>query len=237
MSPETFAQELQHLLGSELVAVVLYGSAAAGERSEAYSDYNVMVVCRKLGIDELDLLSPLTSEWSSYGNPPPLLFTWDRLLQSADVFPIELLDIKETHRMLHGEDVLRSLSISQGNLRFQLEHELKGKLIQLRESYLLTGGRTKDVTDLMIQSLSAFQVLLRATLRFYEVRVPPRKRDAVALLEKHLLFDLSVFREMQDVKDGSKVLMNGECVAMFKRYLETVEQVADLLNQLDRRRR
>ena len=85
MSPETFAQELQHLLGSDLVAVVLYGSAAAGERSESYSDYNVMVVCEKLGVEELDLLSPLTSEWAGYGNPPPLLFTWERLLQSADV--------------------------------------------------------------------------------------------------------------------------------------------------------
>ncbi len=51
MTPEILTEELRRLLGESLVSVVLYGSKNTGERSERYSDYNVMVVCRRLGLE------------------------------------------------------------------------------------------------------------------------------------------------------------------------------------------
>ena len=111
MTPESFTKELEGILGDSLLSVALYGSAAAGERSEKYSDYNLLVVCARLGFEELSSIRPLSARWAKLGNPPPLLFTWDRLKNSSDVFPIELLDIKEKHLMLHGEDVLKHLPI------------------------------------------------------------------------------------------------------------------------------
>ena len=99
-----------------------------------------MVVCSRLGQEELDVIRPLTAQWAEFGNAPPLLFTWKIFKNSSDVLPFELLDMKENHIILHGEDVLKRLPISLANMRFQLEHELKGKLIQLRECYLLTDG-------------------------------------------------------------------------------------------------
>ncbi len=236
MTPEAFTDKLKEALGDELVSVVLYGSAAAGERSEKYSDFNVLVVCTRLGLDELDLIAPLAQEWARHGNPPPLLFTWERLKQSSDVFPIELLDIKEGHEMLYGEDVVRELPISQANLRFQLEHELKGKLIQLRESYLLTASKPDEIVDLMIHSLSTFQVLLRATLRFYEINVPRKKRDAVISLAKHVNFDVGIFDEVNDLKDGVLAIEDIDVMAFFDRYLRAAENAADLINSLDRSR-
>lgn len=236
MTPETFTEKLLDALGDRLVAVVLYGSAAAGERSESYSDFNVLVVSTRLGIEELNAIAPLSRTWAGNGNPPPLLFTWQRLKRSSDVFPIELLDIKENHQMLYGEDVLRELPISQGNLRFQLEHELKGKLIQLRESYLLTGAKPEEVIDLMVRSLSTFQVLLRAALRFYEIDVPHKKREAVRHLGKHVNFDVSIFEELQDLKDGLSSTSEIDAQDYFKRYLEAAEQAADLINNLSRAR-
>lgn len=232
MTPQAFSERLQATLGDELVAVVLYGSAAAGERSERYSDYNVLVVCRALSLEVLDRLSPLTKEWSAGGNPPPLLFTWERLKKSSNVFPIELLDIKETHQMLYGEDVLKALPINQSHLRSQLEHELKGKLIQLRESYLLAEGRNGEVSELMLQSLSTFQILMRAALRFYEIRVPPKKSDAVRALSKHVSFDMSIFEELQVLKDAEEELGPERSRQLFQRYLSAVEQVADLMDRL-----
>ncbi len=234
MTPDALTERLTEALGDRLVSVVLYGSAAVGERSEKYSDFNVLVVCDRLGIEELNLIGPLTQEWAQCGNPPPLLFTRERLLESSDVFPIELLDIKEGHRMLYGEDVVRELPISQQNLRFQLEHELKGKLIQLRESYLLTATKEPEIADLMIHSLSPFQVLFRAALRFFEINVPRRKRHAVRSLGKHVNYDVSIFDTIADLRDGiisSEELDISDC---FNRYLQCIEQTADLINNLDR---
>ena len=234
MTPQAFSERLEATLGSELVSVVLYGSAAAGVRSEKYSVYNVLVVCQDLSFDILDRISPLTQEWAALGNPPPLLFTLERLKKSSDVFPIELLDIKETHEMLFGEDVLRVLPINQSHLRSQLEHELKGKLIQLRESYLLAEGRNGEVSQLMLQSLSTFQVLLRAALRFYEVNVPKKKSEAARSLGRHVNFDLSIFEDLQELKVSERILDVRETRDLFQRYLLAIEQVADIVDRLGR---
>lgn len=238
MSPEAFTEKLLDALGERLLTVALYGSAVVEEASKPDSDVNLLVVCDQLGLAELDVLSPLAIEWSELGNPPPLLFTHERLLNSSHAFPIELLDIKENHRILHGANVLRALPINQENLQFQLEHELKGKLIQLRESYLLVGQNYSKVLGLMLQSLSAFQIMLKAALRFYEVNVPARKREAVKLLSKHVSIDLSVFEELQALKDGlgGAPSESGEIRKLFARYLNAIERSADLIAGLGRRR-
>lgn len=236
MTPEEFTDLLKDALGLDrLVSVVLYGSAAADDYSSDYSDYNVLVVCNELGRGELDALAPLAVKWAECGNPPPLLFTRERLIKSSNVFPITFLDIKETHLILFGEDMLRSLPISQMNFRFQLEHELKGKLIQLRESYLLTGGNSPEVLALMLRSLSTFQVLLRATLRFYEVSLPKLKQQAVMQLQKHVSFDLSVFDLLHLIRDSGEEVADSEILELFPKYLMAIENVADMVNGLESR--
>lgn len=237
MTPEDFTAKLKAALGEHLMTVALYGSAVVDDRAEGYSDINLLVVCDRLAVPELEILSPLAIEWASSGNPPPLLFTNERLLNSSHAFPIELLDIKENHRILHGENVLRALPISQVNLQFQLEHELKGKLIHLRERYLLAGPDEQKTLELMLQSLSSFQIMLKAALRFYEVSVPVKKRDAVRLLAKHVSFDLSVFAELQELRDGAVAQPEGyEAVrSLLGRYLEAIEQSADLIAEIGRR--
>ncbi len=235
MTPEEFTDELSNALGFSLVSVILYGSATTGERSEKYSDFNLLVVCVELSLEELDKIRPLTTRWAQFGNPPPLLFTWERLKSSSDVFPIEMLDIKENHVILAGEDVMKRLPISQANLRFQLEHELKGKLIQLRERYLLLEGSESEIASLMVATLSTFQILIRAALRFFEVNVPVRKREAVRRFATHVPFSMSVFDEIQELKDGKIDVELVDARALFQRFIETVEHTGDLIHQLARR--
>ncbi len=238
MNPEVFTQELLEALGERLMTVALYGSAVAEDVSKQHSNVNLLVVCDRLGLPELDLLSPLAVKWARAGNPPPLFFTHERLLNSSHVFPIELLDIKENHRILYGTNVLRALPINQENLQFQLEHELKGKLIQLRENYLLISHSDGEVLDLMFQSLSAFQVMAKASLRFYVVDVPVKKREAVKLLSRHVFFDVSIFEELQALREGVGALSHsGEQMReLFARYLDTIEHLADQIAGLGRKR-
>ncbi len=42
--------------------VVLYSSAKTGERSEKYSDQNLMVVCSRRGLEKLDVVRPLNAQ-------------------------------------------------------------------------------------------------------------------------------------------------------------------------------
>ena len=179
---------------------------------------------------ELKALSKLSQGWVKAGNPPPLLFTLDRLQKSADVFPIEILDIKESHRVLFGEEVLSQLEVHYENLRLELEHELKSKLIQLRESFLMTGGKRKEVVELLIESLSSFLVLFRAALRLYQDEVPPRKLDAMRALSQHIRFDTGVFERVEELKEGKKKSKQLDWEALFERYLQTIESVVDAVD-------
>ncbi len=237
MTPEAFTDALKKALGDRLTMVALFGSAAVGDTAEKFSDVNIMVVCTQLGVEELDAIAVLSKGWAKIGNPPPLMFALERLLNSSHVFPIELLDIKENHRVLYGRDVLRDLPISQANLRFQLEHELKGKLIQLREGYMLAVEDGETLVNLMLRSLSNFQIMLKAALRFYSVSVPAKKREAVSQLSRHVLYDLSVFEELQGIKDGTGLppFSRDAAKELFERYLEAIERSADLIAALSRR--
>lgn len=231
MTPEKLVERLRQDVGPILKSVVLYGSAAAGDHTGKRSDYNVLVVTERLGRAELKAIAPTAAAWAKGGNPPPLLFTLDRLRKSADAFPIELMDIKECHRILHGDDITVEIAASPGHLRLELEHELKGKLIQLREQYLLTGGKPKAVIEVVIQSLATFLVLFRATLRLFREDVPSRKMDALAALAEHIPFDREVFATVEDAKEGKRKLASREADELFGRYLAAVEAVVDAVDE------
>ncbi|WP_372807599.1 hypothetical protein [Pontiella sp.] len=230
MTPEKLVEELKKACPTGLKSVVLYGSAAAGDHAGKRSDYNVLVVTEDLGTATLDALSKPAAKWAQAGNPAPLLFTQERLAQATDVFPIELLDIRECHQILHGENLVAELEIDTKNLRLQLEHELRGKLIRLRQAYLLTGGKPKAVADLMVQSLSTFLVLFRAALRLFGDRVPQPKFQALEELAGHLDFDVAVFRQVQELKDGTQKPKDVAVGELFNTYLKTIECVIDAVD-------
>lgn len=230
MKPEDLVDKLKKALPSELKSVILYGSAAAGDHVEKRSDYNILVVAEKLGVNELKALSKPSMTWIKAGNPAPLLFTLDRLKKSADVFPIEIMDIKQTHRVLYGEDIVAEIDISQENLRLELEHELKGKLIQLRERYLTTGGKPKLVAELMINSLSTFLVLFRGSLRLYRDEIPAKKIDVLDALSEYISFDSDIFTKIDDLRTGKIKTGDIQPDELFERYLDTVEEVVDAVD-------
>lgn len=227
MKPEALSEELQRILGDRLRAVILYGSAAAGDYVGKASDYNILVVMDRLGVDELKALGRTSSAWKRAGNPPPLLFTLDGLRRSADVFPIELMDIRESHRVLYGDTILDSVAVHPENLRLILERELKSTLIQLRESFLSTEAKPKRVRQLMIDSLSTVLVLFRASLRLFQQQVPRQKIEAMKQLASHISFDESIFLKIEALKAGEPPGDEADPLRLFQTYLETVESVID----------
>lgn len=230
MTPEQLVERLQKALPSGLKSVILYGSAAAGDHVRKHSDYNILVVADRLGVAELKVLAPVSAAWTRSGNPPPLLFTPDRLRKSVDVFPIEILDIKQSRRVLFGTDIVGELEVDRSNLRLELEHELKGKLIQLRERYLATGGKRRAVIDLLVRSYSTFAVLFRGALRLFGEDVPAQKADVAVALGKHIEFDEDVFATVSGVRTGQISARDVDADQLFERYLFAVEQVVDAVD-------
>ena len=58
------------------------------------------------------------------------------IAESADVFPIEFLDIQRSHVLLHGDNPLTGVEIHGVHLRLQCERELREKMVGVLEGRL-----------------------------------------------------------------------------------------------------
>src|SRR5882762_9969638 len=108
---DEFVQKLKASAAENLKAVALYGSAVTGEFHSKHSDLNLLCVLEKADAARIEALHAPINWWLRQGHRSPLVFTLKELQRSAEVFAIELLDMKTNHRMLHGEDVLAELTV------------------------------------------------------------------------------------------------------------------------------
>ena len=132
-SLDLLVEKLRKAFGPELVSVILHGSAAAGDHQAKFSDLNVLCVLRAVTTAQLIAAEPVFHWWRGEGNPAPLLLSESELVTSADSFALEFHDIQRHHRILQGTDVVSGLVIDDRFYRAQVEHDLRAKLIRLRQ--------------------------------------------------------------------------------------------------------
>ena len=74
------------------------------------------------------------------------------------------------------------MTVSTDHLRVELEHELQGKLLQLKTRYILTEGKSDKLWKLMVESLSTFLVLFKNSLWIFNEKPPLKKMEALMKL-------------------------------------------------------
>ena len=223
-------ERLQRAAAQNLRAVVLYGSAAADEFREEHSDLNVLCVLESTGAAELKQLQPVSRWWWRKGHPAPLVFRLEELRRSADVFAIELLDMKQHHRMLLGEDFLAGLEVPMALHRLQVERELRVNVIRLRQAYLRSQGRRAEMDEWIIASTSSFAALFRHSLIALGEEPPASRRACADRLAALLGFDVTAIRAVLELREGKSRDANYD--QLFAAYLDVVTKVAE---EMDRR--
>lgn len=223
---------LKSAAGDNLRAVVLYGSAVSGEFLEKHSDLNVLCIVGRASAADLEKLHPVAESWMREGNPAPVIFTLDELRRAADIFAIELLDMKSHHRMLHGEDFLEHLDVPLGLHRLQVERELRTNWLRLRQAVLAAPHKKKIQLKIMLDSVAAFCSLFRHALVALGEPMPAGKREAVQAIAKAAGADPSGFQSILDFREGKRGEKDIDIESTLETYLEFVEVVT---NEVDRR--
>ena len=221
-----FVQKLRAAAGENLTSVVLYGSAAEGEFHREYSDVNLLCVVRDTSFASLNKIASAVAWWRKKKHHPPLVMTEKELKDTADVFSIEFIDMKQRHRILYGSEVLRDLNIPMHLHRSQVEYELREKLFLLRQHVLLAGSDEKALWEAMLNSLSSFTTLFRHALIEMGDLHRKHSREAVQELASRLNFDASPFVQLMDVrghKSDQKQFAAGDVAT---KYLAGIEKVA-----------
>jgi hypothetical protein len=227
-----FVARMRERAGANLQTVILYGSAATGEFHADFSNVNLLCVLRDSSFVALTAIIPVMQWWSKQKHRAPLILTQEEMVRSADVFSIEMLDIKRRHRVLFGEDLLRDLQIPTQFHRVQVEYELREKLILLRQGLMAAGEGKKRMWDLLLQSFSSFSTLFRHTLILLGEDEYKSKRDTIQELSSRLKFDSSAFLQLLDIREHKAATSQFDVKDVFTRYLGAVQQVTSQVDTM-----
>jgi predicted nucleotidyltransferase len=227
-----FVERMRAAAGTNLLAVILYGSAAEGDYVADHSDVNLLCVLGETSYAAIEVLAPSTEWWAKQKHRPPLLLSAEEIRRSADIFSIEFLDMRRHYRVLWGEDILKTLEIPMRWHRVQLEYELREKTILLRQHLMVSSGNAEAKWNLLLRSLPAFGTLFRHALIALGDAGTGSKRETAAALAGKLAIDASVFGELLDIRERKKDRKSADVDEMFARYLKLVELVTGAVDKM-----
>jgi hypothetical protein len=231
---QQLVEKLQNAYGDRLVSVVLYGSAASGDHQEKFSDYNVLCVLSRIAPRELGDSEAIFRWWRELGSPSPLLLTEEEVATSTDCFAIEFSDMKRQHQLLAGKDVISTLTVDEKFYRAQVEHDLRAKLLRLRQK---ASGMLSDdslLRRLLLDSLSTFCVLFRHALILHGADGPAAKRDVIARSSERFAFDRLPFDKLLAIREQQMKAREVEPVALLGAYLEAINLVIQAVDRLEK---
>ncbi len=231
--PESKLQELvtrlQQACGGNLVSIVLYGSAAREEFQEQFSDVNVLVVLQHLQADSFAALSAVLRWWSREEKlRPPMIMTIEELRESADVFAIELLDIKRSHKTLFGQDVVTEIDVPMNLHRVEVEHELRTTLLRLRHHLLLSPDDQDELRAVLAKSITSVLTLFRHALIVLGEDPPSARQQLLEKAGQVFGFEVQPLRSILGLR--SEGAHSENLRELYHAYMSAIERVA---HQLD----
>jgi predicted nucleotidyltransferase len=221
-------RRLKEFAGANLESVILFGSAARGDFRAEHSDVNVACILHSLNVEELGRLAHVVKWWCfEQKEPSPLFFTRDELKHAADVFAIEILDMKHGRRVLYGADVVAEIEVPMNLHRVQIEHDLRTTLLKLRQHYLRAPGNSKELAPVLRKSFSSVLTLLRHVVIAFGEEPPVAAHDIVARAASLTGSDMAAFGPLQKLRETGE--FHGEIVPVYGAYLKALEKTVDTL--------
>jgi len=203
--------KLQQVLGSDLVSIAEY-------------ENQYVVVVKRLGFDVLDKIY----EEAQKINPLPLFLTEEEILDGLDVFPLEYLNIQQTHTLLYGKDVFSELEFSKEDIRRQLEFEFRSKLIQLREGYLAIAHSSKLMQELIQKATPTLLPICRGLLFLKTKTLPERIPDMYDELANAYRINVTILHKLYNPRPYTKEEQK-EIIQKLIALLEEMSQKMDKL--------
>ncbi len=222
-------KRLKEFAATNLECVLLFGSAARGDFREGHSDLNVACILQSLTVEELGRLADVVKWWCvEQKEPAPLFFTHEELRQAADVFAIEILDMKQGRRVLYGEDRVAKIEVPMNLHRLQIEHDLRTILLKLRQHYLRAPGNAHELAPALRKSFSGVLTLLRHTVIAFGEQPLAHGHEIIARAAALTGADQAALDALLKLRESGE--FHGEIVPVYSAYLKALEKVLHALD-------
>ena len=230
---EELTQDCKDAFGKDMISLILYGSAAAGQYVPGQSDLNILIILTEAGIDDLERGLPLVGKWRKR-KVAEIFMTPAYISSSLDTFPVEFINMQMNYLLISGEDVLKDLKIEACNLRLELERELKGKIFHLRQEFLESEGKDKELRRIISLSLGSFVPLFKALLYLRGYEVPPGRRDVIkALSLAYPTITPDIYLHCIDIREGKGKFSAAEVKQLYKSYQKEIVKLSCLIDGME----
>ncbi|MBN2542028.1 nucleotidyltransferase domain-containing protein [bacterium] len=231
---EEFVEDYKSVFKEDLKSVILFGSAARGRYVKGRSDINFVVVLSKEGISRIESAMGLVKKWHKKSVSTPLFFTPEYITMSVDSFPLEFINIKSFYSVIFGEDYFKDIRIETKDLRLQLEHELKGKLLKLRQFYLETKGKKAAIIKLISESVSTFTSIFRGLLYFKGLPIPEDDYEVITkTCDEFTEIETEFFKKLISIKRKEAKPSADEAKSVMEIYIKQISDLVDLVDKME----
>jgi hypothetical protein len=217
---------------TDLVSLLLFGSAARGDFITGRSNLNMLVLVRCLSVDLLQRAGQLHQKWGKHKIVAPLLMTEDDLGRSGRLFPLEFLQMTQHHVVLAGHDPFVEFHIDRDQLAWQCEQELMSNLLRLRQRFIEGAGRIEAIQALLILSITAVLPCIRGLLHLMEQPSKGKDIKILEVLPATFQFDPTTFLEILHIKRGLSSPGSLEWTNVYSRYLQNLDLFSKRIQEI-----
>jgi hypothetical protein len=229
---KAYCDRLAGVLGPNLKAISAYGSATGPDFIPGKSDVNLVVVVGETGADVLTSLLD-TVKWGKKRRfVAPLLLTPAYIESSLDVFPIEFMEIRESHALLIGEDFFGALETKPLETRLECESQLKAAVLRTRQAYLEIGLAKRGAEEVLHASLTSLIPVMRAMLRLKGEAVPRMKLDVLKAVGRVFGVDSRRLESILKDKAGDEKIGGSHAHEVLGGYIEDIKRLAAAVDGL-----
>jgi predicted nucleotidyltransferase len=175
-----FVEAAKAALESDLVSVVLFGSAAEG-KLRATSDVNLILVLARFDRARIDALrEPLRGAYVLI-RLECMFILESEVSAAAEAFAVKFADIRERHKVLWGKDLFAELRPSREAMRLRLRQILLNFILRTRERYVLVSLREEQLAPVIADCAGSLRAAAALILGL-EGRPAPSPKEALVSL-------------------------------------------------------
>ena len=190
-------EECKKTLSDNLLSVINFGTEGRAD--------NILIIVKELGFGDLNKIKPIVKDYSKKKKVVPIVFTKKELINSSDVFPLELLNMKYPHDVLYGDDIIEEVNFDKRHVRRQVEFELRSKLIHLRENYMWL-KKDKELKELLKSAVPTLMPLFYGLLFLKDKKIPMNLDTLFNDVEEAYKVDLKLFKEIKEDKINNEAI-------------------------------
>lgn len=227
-----FSKVVNKEFDKSIKSLYLFGSIMIQEDFHfGISDINTFIIFDN-NVDD-SIIPNVSNVYKNYKKYPfsiPLMLKYEEVLNAADVFPVEFIEIKEKNVLLFGEDVLSKINFNLSDIRRQCESELRAKIIGLRKMLFAEREVVKN-QDILFKSLTSTLVLLKQLLRLKGAALPETRIEVINSLEKQFNLSLTGIRGLYHMRERGNKVTKGVIEKLLTDYIAELEYFSRIINE------